>query len=102
MTLGELLNTLAERGGRLIVSGERLRYHGPKLAPCDPARPALAAFRAELYWLVTAGRLCVQCPRLLAAGSKVSCEQHQRQISELSARNVRAVVQSRGRTSVLR
>jgi hypothetical protein len=82
MTLGDLLDALAARGSTLVVNGTTLRHRGPRFAEGDPTRRALATFHDELLHLVTTGRLCCFCPRLLARSDKIVCALHRIRIEE--------------------
>ena len=76
MTLGELLEALAARGSSLVINGDAMLHRGPRLEAGDPIRQALATFRDEVFWLLTSGRLCVMCPRMLAEGDRTLCAPH--------------------------
>lgn len=82
MTIRELLDALAARGSTLAADGARLRHRGPAWAEGDPVRRALATFHDEVLHLVTTGRLCCFCPRLLAVGDQIACEKHRAMIQE--------------------
>lgn len=78
MTLSELLETLSWYSGRLYVDARsgRLRYTGAPPARGSPAAKALVTFGPELAWLVSSGRLCCFCTRMLADGDKIACVEH--------------------------
>jgi hypothetical protein len=82
VTIRELLGVLGARGSTLAADGDRLRHVGPRFAEDDPARRALATFHDEILYLVTTGRLCCFCPRLLAEGDKVACAEHRAMIQQ--------------------
>lgn len=83
MTLSELLDALAARGSTLAADGDRLRQRGPRFAEGDPVRRALATFHDEVLWLLTSGRLCCFCPRLLDEADPIACAEHRRQLDML-------------------
>ena len=85
MTLGDLLEALAERGATLTSDGSRLKYHGRRLPEGDEVRRALGSFLEEVLWLLLEQRLCVFCPRLLAQGDVTCCATHRRAIDALPA-----------------
>ena len=82
MTIRELLDALAARGSTVAADGDRLRHRGPRWAEGDPTRRALATFQDEVQHLVTTGRLCCFCPRMLVGGDKVACAGHRAKIEE--------------------
>lgn len=87
MTLGELLEAMAARGSVLVIDGGRFLHRGPRLEAGDPIRQALATFRDEVFWLLTSGRLCVMCPRMLAENDKTLCAPHRAESDALHTEN---------------
>ena len=76
MTIPELLDALTARGSTVTGDATGLRHRGPRFAEGDPVRRALAILHDEILYLVTTGRLCCFCPRLLAKGDPIACPDH--------------------------
>lgn len=78
MTIDELLGALRDRDAFLYVEAGALRYGGPRLAPDDPIRAAIAEHRpllVELFTYAPAGRCTVgECLRLRVEGDR--CPDH--------------------------
>jgi hypothetical protein len=86
VTIDDLLATLRDSDAGLYLDPTlRLRYVGPKLAPDDPIRGALAEHREGLRRLFSmpSQRCVFTCPNVLADGDKIACPEHRAQMEAL-------------------
>lgn len=86
LSLDDVMQLLRDRDAVLVVQDGHLEYLGPDLADDDPLHAGIEAHRAlltELFTFAPGGRCMSEgCHRLLAAGDKIACEDHRRQLDE--------------------